>query len=91
MELSYNNKPVHVDKDARLGGWMMLNKDHLMRYVLVEGEWAEETGSMFRAVNGQDALEAIYRVGINYGSDKCNSHGKLTGLSTTNAITRHVV
>jgi len=91
MDLSYNGYPIHVDKDVMLGEWLALNKDHLIRYVLVDGEWAEETGSMFRAVSGQDALEAIYRVGVNYGTDMKNSHGKLVGMSQTNAISRHVV
>ena len=91
LDLSYNGYPIHTDKDIMLGEWLAVNKEHLIRYVLVEGEWAEETGSMFRAVSGQDALEAIYRVGVNYGTDQCNSHGKLVGMSQTNAIARHVV
>lgn len=91
LDMTYNGYPIHVDKDVQLGEWLALNKDHLIRYVLVDGEWAEETGSMFRAVSGQDALEAIYRVGVNYGTDMKNSHGKLVGMSQTNAIVRHVV
>ena len=91
VNVTYNGLPIEVDKDLLLGEWMDVNKSHLVRYVLREGEWAEETGSMFRAVAGQDALEAIYRVGINYGTDQCNAHGKLTGMSITNAIQRHIV
>lgn len=90
-EASYNGDDLVVDKDLMLGEWMMVNRNHLTRYVLREGEWAEETGSMFRAVAGQDALEAIYRHGVNYSTDMPNSHGKLTGMSITNAIRRHVV
>lgn len=90
MDLTYNGRPIRVDRDAQLGEWLMLNSNHLTHYILVRGEWAEETGSMFRAVPGQDALEAIYRVADNFSSDKPNSMGKLTGLSTTNAIARTV-
>jgi len=91
VEVAYNGVPITVDKDVQLGEWLSVNRDHLTRYVLREGEWAEETGSMFRAVSGQDALEAIYRVGVNYSTDMCNAHGKLVGMSITNAIQRHVV
>lgn len=91
VNVTYNGLPIEVDKDLLLGEWMCVNKDHLTRYVLREGEWAEETGSMFRSVDGQDALQAIYRVALNYGTDQCNAHGKLTGMSITNAIHRHIV
>lgn len=86
--VEYNGYPVHVDRDAIVGDWLALNRNYLTRYVLVDGEWAEETGSMFRAVAGVDALEAIYRLADNFSSDKPISHGKLTGMTVTNAIAR---
>jgi len=88
--VEYNGYPVHTDKDAIIGDWLAINKNNLTRYVLVDGEWAEETGSMFRAVSGQDALEAIYRCADNYSTDRPNSHGKLTGMTVTNGLVRHV-
>lgn len=90
MAVTYNGRPITAGKDVQLGRWIAVNRNHLTHYVLVAGEWAEETGSMFRAVAGQDALEAIYRVAENFSSDRPNAHGKLTGLSISNAIARHV-
>lgn len=90
MDLRYNNLPIHVDRDAQFGNWLSVNRNHLNRYPLVEGEWADETGSIFRAVQGQDALEAIWRAAFNYSTDKRNAHGKLVGMSIANAISKHI-
>lgn len=90
VQLTYNGKPILCDRDFMLGEWMAVNRNHLTHFVLTDGEWAEETGSMFRAVPGQDALEAVYRIADNFSTDKGNAHGKLTGLSTSNALSRHV-
>ena len=90
LALSYNDGPIHTDRDAQFGQWMSVNKNHLNRYPLVEGEWADETGSIFRAVPGQDALEAIWRAAFNYSTDKRNAHGKLVGMSIANALSRHI-
>jgi hypothetical protein len=91
VSLRYNDLPIHTDRDAQFGEWISVNKAYLNRYPLVEGEWADETGSIFRAVQGQDALEAIWRAAFNYSTDKSNAHGKLVGMSIANALTRHIV
>lgn len=91
LQLTYNGVPIHVDKDVQFGRWLAVNRNHLTKFTLVPGEWADETGSVFQAVPGQDALQAIYRIACNYSSDKPNAHGKLVDMSITNAITRHVV
>lgn len=90
VSLAYNGKPFLVDRDAPLGRWYMLHRPAITHYVLTEGEWAEETGSMLRAVPGQDAFEAIYRKSGNLSSEMPNSMGVLTGLSTNNAILAHI-
>lgn len=90
-KVTYNGIPWTVDRDARLGALHFLNRNHLQYYPLVEGEWADETGAVFtRVSSNQDAFEALYRWSGNYGCDRPASHGKLTGLSETDAIERHV-
>jgi hypothetical protein len=92
MMITYNGTRWTVDRDARFGTLHMLNRGHLIYYPLVEGEWADETGAVFTRVNSnQDAYEALYRWAGNYGTDRPASHGKITGLSDTDAIERHVV
>lgn len=90
MDLRYNDLPIHTDRDAQFGQWDSVNRNHLNRYPLVEGEWADETGSVFRAVPGQDALSALWRAAFNYSTDKRNAHGKLVGMSIANALSRHI-
>lgn len=92
VEITYNGKPIHVDRDARLGAWKMVNRNHLYRYLLIEGEWANDTGNVLRWTStDQDAFEALYRMADNFGTDRCNAHGQLIDMNQTNAIRRHVV
>jgi hypothetical protein len=92
QELSYNGRKINVDRDVQLGVWMGLNRNYLDHYVLLEGEWADDSGSVLRwAPTDQDAFEAIWREARNFGTSRPNAHGKLTGISVTNAIRRHVV
>lgn len=91
MKITYNGTPWSVDRDARLGALHFLNRNHLQYYPLIEGEWADETGSVFtRVASNQDAFEALYRWSGNYGTDRPAAHGKITGLSETDAIERHI-
>ena len=90
-ETTYNGISWEVDRDARLGVLMGLQMDHMVAYPNVEGEWADETGSVFtRVQSNRDAYEAMYRKSGNYGCYKPNTCGKITGLSETDAIERHV-
>jgi len=91
MQLTYNGIPILSDKDVTLGNWLAVNNNHLTRFVLVEGEWIDEDGAVLVRLTDQDAFEATYRIAENTATDKCNSHGKIVGMSTTNAIGRHVV
>ncbi len=91
MKITYNGIPWAVDRDCRFGVLHAINRSHLIYYPLIEGHWADETGSIFRAVNtGQDAFEALYRWSGNYGTDRPAAHGKITGLSDADALQRHI-
>lgn len=91
MKITYNGIPWDVDRDWRFGTLSAINRTHLEYYPLIEGQWADETGSIFRAVNTrQDAFEALWRWAGNYGTDRPAAHGKITGLSDADAIERHI-
>lgn len=90
MELTYNDIPFRVDRDIQLGTILGINENYVDHDVLVEGEWMDEDGSVLSRMPGQDAFEAVWRVAETYSTSKCNAHGKLTGMSITNAIGRHV-
>ena len=91
MQVAYNGLPMHADKDSRLGSLKAVNRNHLSHYVLIKGGWAEDVGNVLRWTStDQDAFEAIYRIADNMGTDRCNAHGQLTGMTQTNAIRRHV-
>lgn len=90
MELTYNDIPFRVDRDIQLGEILATNENYVDHDVLVEGEWMDEDGSVLSRLPGQDAFEAVWRVAESYSTSKSNAHGKLVGMSITNAIGRHV-
>lgn len=92
VQISYNTIPIHVDRDARLGALKAINRDTLYRYVLLDGEWANDTGNVLRWTStDQDAFEAIWRMADNFATDRPNSHGQLQGMDQVSAIRRHIV
>jgi hypothetical protein len=90
MELTYNDIPFKVDRDIQLGEILAANENYLDHDILVEGEWMDEDGAVLSRMPGQDAFEAVWRVAETYSTSKSNAHGKLVGMSITNAIGRHV-
>lgn len=82
-ELSFNNVPIKVDKDMAYGTLVGANKGHLFWIPEVEGEWADEDGTVLFRVQHKDNYEARYRLFENYFSDKGNSHVRFDGITAT--------
>lgn len=70
--LEFNGVPVVADKDFPTR-WAMLPSSGFKKYVLAEMEFADETGSMYIAQSGADALEVRIRLFANYFNEKPSS------------------
>lgn len=82
-EYSFNDIPVKVDKDFAYGTLVGANKGHLFWIPEVEGEWADEDGTVLFRVQNKDNYEARYRVYENFFSDKGDAHVRFDGITAT--------
>lgn len=82
-DYSFNDVPVRVDKDLPYGILFGVNKSHLFWIPEVEGEWADEDGTVLFRVQNKDNYEARYRVYENYFSDKGDAHLRFDGITAT--------
>lgn len=82
-EIKHNDIPVKIDKDFAYGTLMGVNKEHLFWIPEVEGEWADEDGTVLFRVQNKDNYEARYRLFENFFSDKGDSHVRMDGVTAT--------
>lgn len=83
VEMAHNGIPIKVDKDLPYGTLYGVNKEHLFWIPEVEGEWADEDGTVLFRVQNKDNYEARYRLFENFLSDKGNSHVRFDGITAT--------
>lgn len=74
---------VKVVKDFAYGTLIGCNKEHLIWLPEVEGEWADDDGTVLFRVSNVDAYEARYRLFENFTTDKGNSHVRFDGVTAT--------
>jgi hypothetical protein len=82
-EVTFDSMPFKVDKDFVYGTLVGVNKGHLFWIPEVEGEWADEDGTVLFRVQNKDNYEARYRLFENFFSDKGNSHVRFDGITAT--------
>jgi hypothetical protein len=80
-EYTFNDIPIKVDKDFAYATLIGANKSHLFWIPEVEGEWADDDGTVLFRVPNQDNYEARYRVYENFFSDKGDSHVRFDGIT----------
>lgn len=68
--VTFGEIPWIVDKFAPYGILFGIDKSHFTRYVEVEGEWADEDGTILLRVQDVDSYEARYRCFENYANDR---------------------
>ena len=83
QEYTFNDVPVKVDKDFAYATLVGANKSHLFWIPEVEGEWADDDGTVLFRVQNKDNYEARYRVYENFFSDKGDSHVRFDGITAT--------
>jgi len=87
--LDFGGIPIVTDKDCPYGTMFGLDSSTFTRYILTEGEWADESGSVLRFVNEYDAYEAIYRIFDNFACEKPQANFRLDGI-TSNIVIVHL-
>lgn len=67
-DVEFNEVPMQAERDCPLGLIYGVDMESFMRYMLTEGEWADEDGTIMLRVAGSDAYEGRYRV---FGNVAC--------------------
>lgn len=82
--LSFGTIPLKTDGDFPYGTMMGWDTSECKSVQQIEGEWANETGSMWRAVSGAvDTWEATWRSYKNYFYAQPNKAWRLEDISTS--------
>lgn len=83
-QLDFGSAPINIDPHCPYGEWFGLDMSCAKRYILEDGEWANETGEIFTEVSGQvDTYKATYRIYDNFAHLQPNQCFRLTGISST--------
>ena len=75
--------PILVHKHCPTGYFYAISLPHITFYTLQNFIWDDKGGGVVKPVAGYDAYEAWFKMYGNLGTDCCNAHGKLTGLTTS--------
>lgn len=88
-DITFGNIPWQTDKDAPYGMLFGADFSTATRWVEVEGEWADDDGTILLRLSNQDAYEARYRLFENYSLDRPASCVRWDGI-TANVVVAHV-
>lgn len=80
-QLKYQGRTIEKARYAPYGQLFGIDDQHLKRYVATEGEWADEDGSIYSRVSGQDIFQAYYRKFGNHGILQRNSSWVIDGIT----------
>jgi hypothetical protein len=87
--LEFNQVPWLEDRDCPYGIIFGVDDSYYFRYVIEEGKWADEDGTILLRLSGSDDYEARFRVFDNFVIDNPNTCGVIDGIklsSTPEAI-----
>ena len=88
--LQFGGVDLYIDHFAPYGYWFGLDSRSATRYVMTDGEWADETGAVLTEVaNAVDTYKGIYRIYENYALLQPNQCFRLDGISA-NIVVVHV-
>lgn len=88
-DITFGDIPWNVDKDAPYGTLFGIDPSYFTRWVEVEGEWADDDGTILLRLVDTDAYEARYRIFENFSLDRPASCVRFDGI-TANVVVAHV-
>lgn len=84
--IEFNEKPVIVDRDVPLGLIHGLNMENFYRFMLTEGEWADEDGRILLRDATTDAYEGRYRIFGNIANLAPNTNFVISSIKLNSAV-----
>lgn len=84
--IEFNEHPVIVDRDVPLGIMHGINMEHFYRFMLTEGEWADEDGRILLRDATTDAYEGRYRIFGNMACLAPNTNFVISSIKLNSAV-----
>lgn len=84
--IEFNEHPVIVDRDVPMGLIHGLNMEHFYRFMLTEGEWADEDGRILLRDATTDAYEGRYRIFGNVANLAPNTNYVISSVKLNSAV-----
>lgn len=85
--LSFNGMELNLDDDCQIDVVYAINKKHLQRYVVKDlAMGTVKDAPEFLRLSLADIYQAYWCLYGNFGTDKRNAHGKITGLATPSGV-----
>jgi hypothetical protein len=81
--ITYGDIPIVVDRDAPYRMMFGVNKASWTRYILNEGQWADEEGSTLKWVNEYDQYTAFFFMHDNFHCQAPNRNFRMEGIDVT--------
>lgn len=88
-DITFGDMPWYVDKDCPYNTLFGIDPMHFTRWSEVEGEWADDDGTILLRLVDVDAYEARYRVFENFSLDRPASCVRWDGI-TSNIVVAHI-
>jgi hypothetical protein len=88
--LAFGEVPIMVDPHCPFGMWFGFDNRSATRFVMSDGEWADEDGAVLRAATAVDTWDATYRIYENFALLRPNQSFRLRAISTT-FVVAHIV
>lgn len=85
-DVTFGDIKWRVEKFAPFGILFGIDTSYFTRWVEVEGEWADDDGTILMRITDVDAYEARYRVWENYSNDRPAACVRWDGIDTTIAV-----
>ena len=82
-EVTFGDIPWRVDKMAPYGILFGIDPSYLTRWVEVEGEWADDDGTILLRLQDKDAYEARFRIFDNFSNDRPAASVRWDGITAT--------
>jgi hypothetical protein len=88
--LAFGEVPIMVDPHCPFGMWFGFDNRSATRFVMSDGEWADEDGAVLRAATAVDTWDATYRIYDNFALLRPNQSFRLRAISNTYVVA-HIV
>lgn len=82
-DITFSDRPIMVERFCPLGMIFGIDKSFNTRYVLTEGEWADDDNSVLNRVLNVDAYEARFRIFDNFHNDRPDTCFRLDNITIT--------